>query len=67
MNIGNSLDENKKYTINNSSNKESTQFITFQKAMKVLLVYGQCVGLNPVTGILSHEITKIRYEIIMDI
>ncbi|CAB3221027.1 unnamed protein product [Arctia plantaginis] len=63
INIESSLDENEEYTINGNNDKESTQFITFQRAMKVILTYGQCVGLNPVTAILNHDITKIRFKL----
>ncbi|PZC86957.1 hypothetical protein B5X24_HaOG200623 [Helicoverpa armigera] len=39
------------------------QFTAFQKAMKVLLVWGQTIGLNPVTGILQKDPSKMRFTV----
>lgn len=60
MNYERNLDQNEENTINSNNQKENTQFLLFQRAMKVILIYGQCVGLNPVTSILSQNISKIR-------
>ncbi|CAH0698771.1 unnamed protein product [Spodoptera exigua] len=35
-------------------------FLTFQKAMKVLFIGGTCIGVNPVTGILQKDLSKMR-------
>ncbi|KAJ8735033.1 hypothetical protein PYW08_014283 [Mythimna loreyi] len=42
-------------------NKIKDQFISFQKAMKMVIIWGQCIGLNPVTGILQKDVTKMRF------
>ncbi|XP_026726620.1 uncharacterized protein LOC113493038 [Trichoplusia ni] len=42
--------------------KES-QFVTFQKCMKVLLIWGQCIGLNPVCGITNEDASKMRFTV----
>ncbi|KAJ8735036.1 hypothetical protein PYW08_014286 [Mythimna loreyi] len=45
----------------NNKNKLNNQFTSFQRAMKVVIIWGQCIGLNPVTGILQKDVSKIRF------
>ncbi|XP_075990674.1 gustatory receptor 5a for trehalose-like [Anticarsia gemmatalis] len=47
----------------NDENRERTQFRSFQKTMRVMLVFGQCIGLNPASGLLQKDIAKIRFTV----
>lgn len=60
LNIEKISDRDEKYKNNVNNDKENTPFVTFQRSMKLLLIFGQVVGLNPVTAIWNHDITKIR-------
>ncbi|KAJ8735034.1 hypothetical protein PYW08_014284 [Mythimna loreyi] len=48
-------------SIHDGNNKIKDQFTSFQKAMKMVIIWGQCIGLNPVTGILQKDVSKMRY------
>ncbi|KAJ8735035.1 hypothetical protein PYW08_014285 [Mythimna loreyi] len=49
------------YNCHDDKNKIKTQFISFQKAMTMVIIWGQFSGLNPVTGILQKDVSKIRF------
>lgn len=44
----------------NTIDQEKSQLRLFQNAMKILLVFGQCIGLNPVTNITETDSSKIK-------
>ncbi|KAG6447939.1 hypothetical protein O3G_MSEX005266 [Manduca sexta] len=43
-----------------NTNEDGNQFLSFQEAMKIMLIYGQCLGLLPVSGIFEKDVTKMR-------
>lgn len=68
------VDENKiikKYDLNehklkskeirNKKDIEKTQFRLFQKAMRILFLFGQFFGFSPVSMITEKDVSKIRY------
>ncbi|KAJ8733782.1 hypothetical protein PYW07_014333 [Mythimna separata] len=57
-----------KYWISNDTNsgddgknKIKDQFTSYQKAMKMVIIWGQCIGINPLTGILQKDVSKMRF------
>nr|ARO70532.1 antennal gustatory receptor sugar taste 64f [Dendrolimus punctatus] len=43
--------------------KEDTQFQVFQKSMRMMLIFGQCLGLNPFLGVTKNDVTKVRFTV----
>ncbi|CAG4921026.1 unnamed protein product [Colias eurytheme] len=39
-----------------------TQLLAFQGSTRLLIIAGQCFGLNPVLGVLENDISKIRFK-----